>query len=137
MKWHMRNIRRAREAATHEQANQSWQEMIRRNSEKNNGVPLPWIVEAYEAWVAEFLSARVYFIQETETGAIKIGTTKELQKRLQGLRSSNPNELKLIATISGDSRVERALHHRFDRAHIRGEWFRPVPELLAYISEIK
>lgn len=33
--------------------------------------------------------------------------------------------------------TEREMHQRFANARIRGEWFRPVPELLAYIAEIK
>ena len=33
--------------------------------------------------------------------------------------------------------VESAIHHRFRHARVRGEWFRPVPELLSYIDEVK
>lgn len=79
----------------------------------------------------------IYFLQESMAGAIKIGTSKHLKKRLDELDRHLPSTTKLLATIEGDREVEWVVHLRFAHARIRGEWFRPVPELLAYIEGIK
>jgi len=80
---------------------------------------------------------KVYFVQETGTGTIKIGMSKQLSKRLSELARILPYDLKLLATIDGGREVEWVLHNRFSHARVRREWFRPVPELLAYIETIK
>ena len=80
---------------------------------------------------------KVYFIQESGMGAIKIGTAKDVDARVCELATSTPHLLVVLAVMDGDRGVEYALHQRFDDARIRGEWFRPVPVLLAYIEQIK
>ncbi len=57
--------------------------------------------------------------------------------RVLNLSTSTPLSLDVLAVIDGNWNTEQALHRRFARARIRGEWFRPVPELLAHIAEIK
>jgi hypothetical protein len=32
---------------------------------------------------------------------------------------------------------EAELHQRFRHLHVRGEWFRPGPDLLAFIGQVK
>lgn len=78
----------------------------------------------------------VYFIQADGSGSIKIGYTKHLNSRVKGLQTSSPVPLKLITSMKGGRSIERALHARFSDLRIRGEWFRPDPELLKYIEEI-
>lgn len=80
---------------------------------------------------------KVYFVQEGGTGAIKIGTSKQLSKRLAELARILPYSLELLATVDGGREVEWALHNRFDHARIQREWFRPVPALLTYIKSLK
>jgi hypothetical protein len=78
----------------------------------------------------------VYFVQAELVGLIKIGSTFDLGKRLAGVYLASPVPLRTLGVIRGAGRAtEKELHRRFevDRAH--GEWFHPVPELLAYISE--
>jgi hypothetical protein len=83
--------------------------------------------------------SRVYFLQESSIGAIKIGTTKNVNTRVRTAATYTPHTLSVIASISGNHEIKIDLHRRFADARIRrrGEWFRPVPELLAYIAEIK
>lgn len=80
---------------------------------------------------------KVYFVRESGTGAIKIGTSKQLSKRLTELSRILPYAIDLLATIDGGREAEWTLHNRFRHARIRGEWFRPVPELLAHIETLK
>ena len=79
----------------------------------------------------------VYFVQESGIGAIKIGTAKGVSARVRDMAVSTPHLLSVLAVIEGNRNAEQALHHRFRHARIRGEWFRPVPELLEYIASIK
>ncbi len=78
---------------------------------------------------------RVYFVQESSIGAIKIGVSKHPKKRAKELQDHSLYVIKLLATVDGGYSVEHTLHHLFAHAYIRGEWFRPVDELIAYIAK--
>lgn len=70
----------------------------------------------------------VYFAERD--GLIKIGASRRPAVRAAALRAD------LLAFLPGDARTEAALHLTF--AHLResGEWFRPAPELLAFIDRL-
>lgn len=103
-------------------------------------------IDAFHAAIRETDDARtaarenpgpvVYFVRNEESGAIKIGTATDPQKRLWGLRTASAAELTLLATTPGDRVTEHAIHDRFHAQRIRGEWFRPAPELLAYVESL-
>ena len=78
---------------------------------------------------------RVYFIQESGMGAIKIGISKHAQVRRRELQDSIPYDLTLLGTVEGGRAVEAVTHSLFAHAHLRGEWFRPVEELLEHIAK--
>lgn len=78
----------------------------------------------------------VYFTQRIDTGEIKIGFTGNLKSRMRTISAQQKCCLSVLATICGGRQAERCLHLRFANARIRGEWFRPTPELLAYIATI-
>jgi hypothetical protein len=79
----------------------------------------------------------VYFIKCKQH--IKIGlTSRPIERRLYALSSSSADEMKVLGTIKNASAsVEHALHERFTKYRVRGEWFTAAPEILAYIKEIK
>lgn len=70
-------------------------------------------------------------------GAIKIGRASRVADRINNIQVGTPHEVVLLAVIDGAHEIERQLHREFSHARIRGEWFRPVPELMARIEEIK
>ena len=77
----------------------------------------------------------VYFLRSGENGPIKIGFTGSAPTaRLAALQTGNPEPLRLIGAIPGTMADEGKLHDRFAEAWLQGEWFRPVPELLAFIE---
>lgn len=80
----------------------------------------------------------IYFIQAGDTsGPVKIGYTKNLAAvRKSCAQTYNHMELHVLAEASGTRDQEKALHKRFERANIRGEWFEPSPEILELISAI-
>ena len=65
----------------------------------------------------------LYFIQSDFTGMIKIGRSKDPQKRLKQLQTGNPNKLKLIAEFKGEGWKEKILHERLEKYRLEGEWF--------------
>jgi hypothetical protein len=74
----------------------------------------------------------IYFIQDTSSRAIKIGTSKNPLSRLSDLQTAHHAPLILIGVMDGTQHEERLLHHKFER--LQGEWFEPSRALLAYIQ---
>lgn len=77
----------------------------------------------------------IYFVSDGDR--IKIGRTVNVVSRLRGMQTSTANPLTVLATFLTADSVESALHGRFKAARIRGEWYRPVPELLDFIERVK
>lgn len=80
--------------------------------------------------------SRVYFIQSERGGPIKIGRAINPEQRLKQCQTGSPERLVLLAVISGGRDLERSLHARFAASRLRGEWFKPTPELIALIGEV-
>lgn len=77
----------------------------------------------------------VYFIRSEKTHAIKIGfTAGKIEDRLSALQTAHPHKLKVLATSRGNREYEKALHARFAKHRLEGEWFEPHPDLVAFIS---
>ncbi|WP_327188273.1 hypothetical protein [Streptomyces sp. NBC_01334] len=62
---------------------------------------------------------------------IKIGWTTELRDRMKSIPA------RPVALEPGDIVRERQLHRRFGRLRLEGEWFRPGPELIEYVNELR
>ncbi len=69
--------------------------------------------------------------------AIKIGVCARgtAKTRLSVLQVGSLLPLKLLAVYSGN--VERKLHRQFSESWIRGEFFKPTPELLQLIDRLR
>ncbi len=66
---------------------------------------------------------------------IKIGHSRRLAKRLQVLRSSNPEGAELLGVIPGTVAAEQNIHSLFRVQQVRAEWFSDSPALRTYIAE--
>lgn len=69
--------------------------------------------------------------------ALKIGWTEKHpgKGRLGQLQTASEKSLDLLGVILGTIVDERQLQQRFARHRIRGEWFEPAQEILAYFKE--
>jgi hypothetical protein len=78
----------------------------------------------------------IYFTQDKQTKAIKIGYSKNPIKRRASLQSSTPGELVLLGTIHGGLEHERGLHDDFAEYRVHGEWFKGeiLPEVMEIIA---
>lgn len=79
----------------------------------------------------------IYFIQAGDHGPIKIGFARDIQNRRTALQSSCHEQLHIRAWINAPQCNERTIHCHFQPEHVRGEWFRPSPRLLAYIETLR
>ena len=81
----------------------------------------------------------VYFIQEEESGNIKIGFSEKHPKgRLKDFQTGNSNKLTLLGYIEGTYKDESKLHNEFFKERIRkdNEWFKSSPKLKDRIKEL-
>jgi hypothetical protein len=80
----------------------------------------------------------IYFMQGGKRGLIKIGfTAGPVSARRRSLQCASPVRLNVLLTLPGDEPEEKALHARFAHLRRHGEWFRPGPDLLAFVAERK
>lgn len=78
----------------------------------------------------------VYFIGADDLEYVKIGRSKDVYKRLDGIQTSIPHDLKILLMIPGDKKAERAAHIRFEKYRKRGEWFVKAGPIERYINYI-
>lgn len=73
----------------------------------------------------------VYFIYSA--GLLKIGCTKDIERRMADLGNMGAAPSTLIAVLPGDKSLEYRLHCLFkdDRRH--GEWFYPSDEMKRFL----
>jgi hypothetical protein len=79
----------------------------------------------------------IYFIFNERANAVKIGTAREPDARLESLQVGSPDPLILLLEIPGGLKFEARLHARFQSLCIRGEWFRADPELMAEVERLR
>lgn len=74
--------------------------------------------------IEDFDQYFVYAVQEQETGRIKIGISKDPERRVKDLQTANSQKLRLLAFVPAPHgyRDERIAHEKAGN-HVRGEWF--------------
>lgn len=83
---------------------------------------------------------QVYFVQTKINGSkhVKIGFTKDMDQRLQALKTSSPGDLWLMGSIKCKSEysaryLEESLHEMFACYRVAGEWFKLKNVLFDFI----
>lgn len=79
------------------------------------------------------MSAKVYFV--AAPGRIKIGFTRNPEKRLIALRRADMEELTVVAIVDGYRSLEKKLHGLLQAHRLRGEWFVDCPEVREVIND--
>lgn len=72
-----------------------------------------------------------YFIADGN-GNVKIGSTKNITRRMESFQTANATELSLLGTAETN---EGDLHVKFAHYHVRGEWFVLSDEVKSWINE--
>lgn len=65
----------------------------------------------------------IYFIQNKNTGHVKIGVAKSPKEHLNGLQEAHHEELSIIRVLDGGRSAEKWFHNYFKAFFVRGEWF--------------
>jgi hypothetical protein len=69
-------------------------------------------------------TSSVYFILAEETNRVKIGFSNEPERRLSDLQTGSPCTLRMLAVFPSNSvGTEKALHAKFAKQRVNGEWF--------------
>lgn len=108
-----------------------------------------WLSPKFEIWVFDKIQELlkngytqisglwVYFFQSTNSKAIKIGKTFDLESRQKRVENSHGYAVKLLKAIRvPDESHERAIHKQFKKIRLKGEWFKCTPELIKYIESL-
>lgn len=88
-------------------------------------------------WFDKWSRARVVYVMQRQDGTIKIGHSMAgLATRFQTLESEY-GQMRLLGLIEGDSHLEGKIQMEFCHLLVEGkEWFRPDPELLAFVQRV-
>jgi hypothetical protein len=98
---------------------------------------IPRLTIAPGVWAVRRLNqiGAVYFLQGRVTGLIKIGFSKDPCGRARDIAAEASEPMNLLKICHGRNRDhEAALHRHFAHHRELGEWFRPGPDLLAFIA---
>lgn len=79
----------------------------------------------------------IYFIEAVDLNRVKIGTTRQLSKRLAALQHASGVELRIGRTYGGGPIAEKKLHELFAPWRMQGEWFAldQVEAMIATVGE--
>jgi hypothetical protein len=77
----------------------------------------------------------VYFIQIGSCGDIKIGFSTNILNRFNTIKTSIPDQIKLLGYMSGSMKLEKELHKKFRVLWKKGEWFHCDRVLIDFINE--
>jgi hypothetical protein len=83
---------------------------------------------------------KIYLALDIKSNALKIGKANDVGQRISELQVGNPNELEVLAVIPCKSErhsveVEKLLHKKYERYHIRGEWFQYNEEVFRDLAK--
>jgi DNA-binding XRE family transcriptional regulator len=76
----------------------------------------------------------IYLISH-ENQFLKIGYTKNINKRLSQLQVSSPVKLEVLHLIDGNVTIEKKLHVLFKDLRTSGEWFKFDSSILEYFAD--
>ena len=80
----------------------------------------------------------VYIVEAESTNRVKIGFSKNPERRIKDLNGGSPVALHLLCLLKVASpSAEKLLHRLFEKDRIKGEWFRKSDQIMHLIEIIK
>lgn len=83
------------------------------------------------------MTGYIYFILARRANLVKIGYSASPQERFDNLQRSTGDDLDMLVVIPGTKAEERMLLGDFQRARVRGEWFKPTVRLMQTIATVR
>lgn len=83
---------------------------------------------------AQVAAGFVYFLLSHDTGQIKIGFSKHVERRVQVLKTAAAKGATCLGVLLGTRALERRIHQMYAVLRTKGEWFHGRSELLGFID---
>lgn len=80
-------------------------------------------------YTTEHPNEGVYFLYSETTKLVKIGTSKNIRKRIREVSLASGLDVELLQVVPGGYKEEAEQHQRYRRLRAGGEWFRCEGEL--------
>lgn len=77
----------------------------------------------------------IYAIADQSGAKMKIGYSKNPNRRLKQLATGSSDRLYILTKFHGDRELEKSIHRQFEKVRYNGEWMKASQELLDYINE--
>lgn len=84
-----------------------------------------------------FGGSQVYVIKRKGARLVKIGVTRQLERRMRALATGAGAELELLVAFPGERGDEQMLHDRFAAYRKRGEWFEYAGPVERWVKEMR
>ena len=84
-----------------------------------------------------FGGSQVYVIKRKGARLVKIGVTRQLERRMRALATGAGAELELLVAFPGEREDEQVLHDRFAAYRKRGEWFEYAGPVERWVKEMR
>jgi len=88
-----------------------------------------WIADNRAGSVAFKRQSSLYIAQRASDGAVKVGWTVDVHRRMKEIAQAVGNDVYLIAALPGDKPAELRVHDRLAPHRIDGEWFAVAPDV--------
>lgn len=96
-----------------------------------------WVDHNHGGSIAIRRRSSVYVAQRASDGAIKIGWSADVERRLRELHKGLGDSVALVAMLPGDKPDELRLHQAFADRRLEGEWFAvPVHEVVNAMKDV-
>lgn len=79
----------------------------------------------------------VYVVQPESLQRVKIGSAKNVGKRIVDLQIGCPLRLRLVAQMVCIKSMEFMIHQAFEAERLHGEWFELSPRLIDFIGHMR
>lgn len=94
--------------------------------------------DAHVSGIESSMKSSLYFIADERRHYVKIGLSRDPDKRLCDLQAGSPLLLHIVCAIPGLGKAaEEALHQYFAKHWSHREWFKFVPEIATLIGELE
>lgn len=81
-------------------------------------------------------SGAIYFIEDKNLNAVKIGHSIDPIRRLSELQVGSASTLTIIGLIAAKKPVERIAHRWNGERHRSGEWFQPIDLMTQWLRNM-
>jgi hypothetical protein len=87
-------------------------------------------------WSAHAITGSVYFIRNQAADAMKVGHSRDPDRRLRELQTGNSARLHLVGAVAAAREFETLVHEEFADLALEGEWFSQSGEILAWVERL-